>query len=314
MFKALDRIPQLVDVHRIRIFCPCRHIDNLAGNALFFIADGYGTSGGHKFAENLSVASIQLINRATVLIRVLLRLRAKILCFLPCIVFFCNGFFIFLGRIFSIRNAGFIDFLKGLPLRVYSIIPCFDSGISIFILFHIGFPALVFFRFSQVRCHFFCRLAYGSRHITDNTCSTFGSTGKTKCHACTCMYFCISADSNTAQSISCCCTSYSNDIIRITMSAETDADAVCVHGRTVFPQGNSILSHRLISCPDCDAVMYDIFRTHSEDARSAHDCIISSYKRCSGCPFNIRFQSVRFVLISYKCSFIPLIYIIRTDR
>ena len=315
MFKVLDRIPQLVDIHRIRIFCPCRYIDDLAGKTGLFIADGYGTSGGHKFAENLSVTSIQILNRVTVLLTPgKIRLRAKSLCFFPCIVFFCNGFFIFLGRIFSIRNAGFIDFSKGLPLRVYSSMPCFGSGINIFILFHIGFPALVFFRFSQVRRHFFCRLSYGSRHITDNTCSTFGSTGITKCHACTCLYFCIAADSDTAQSTSFCCTSYSNDVIRITMSAETDADAVRVHGRTVIPQGNSIFSHRLISFPDCDAFIYDIFRTHSEDARSAHDCIIISYKRCSICPFNIRFQSVRFVLISYEDRFVSFIGITRTDR
>ena len=236
-----------------------------------------------------------------------------IACFFPCIVFFCNGFFIFLGRIFSIRNAGFIDFVICLPLRVYSIMPCFGSGISIFILFHVGFPALVFFRFSQVRCHFFCRLSYGSRHITDNTCSTFGSTGKTKCHACTCMYFCLSADSNTAQSISCCCTSYSNDVIRITMSAETDADAICVHGRTVIPQGNSIFSHSLVLCPDGDAFMYDIFRTESHDTFITHDSIPGAYNRCIACIFEIS-HSVSLVQTSYNCSLISLIYIIRTDR
>ena len=97
------------------------------------------------------------------------------------------------------------------------------------------------------------------------------------------------------------------------MSAETDSDGIAVHGRTVVPQGNSIFSHSLVSCPDGDTFMYDIFRTHSYGSAITHDSIPGAYNRCSRCIFEIS-QSVRFVFISYNGSLISLIYIIRTDR
>ena len=170
--RGVSECFQLVDIHRIRIFCSCRYIDNLAGTTGLFIADGYGTFGGHKFAENLSVPGIQIINRFKVRSHCHICLLTLIRCFFPCLLFLCKGFFIFFCRFFGIRNAGLIDFVMCLPLRVYSIMPCFGSIISPLISFPVFFPALVFFRFPQVRCHFFRRLSYGSRHISDKTCST----------------------------------------------------------------------------------------------------------------------------------------------